>query len=118
MTNAIRNAGAIEIGKPGDVVGEVGRQETVYMVQWGWIALHAVVILGGTVFYVATMVSASRAEKAFRCLAWKNSSLAVLSKASELGPLFEPGDSVQELERKAGVKTASFNSAEGERLAP
>ncbi|KAM3564642.1 hypothetical protein ARSEF4850_001775 [Beauveria asiatica] len=114
MTDAIRNA----VPEVGQVVGEFGRQETVYMVQWSWITLHALLIVGGTAFYIATMVSASRAEKAFKCLAWKNSSLAVMSKASQLGSLFEVGDSVKQLERKAELKTASFNSLEGERLNP
>lgn len=118
MSNAMRNAGASEVENPGDFAGQSGRHDTVYMVQWGWISLHAVLIAGGAAFYIATVVCASGAEKKLQCLAWKNSSSAVISKASELGPLFEPGDSAREPECKAADMMASFNTTEDEKLDP
>lgn len=118
MTIAIRNSMASWVGKPGDNGGEIGDEVTVYTVRWGWITLHAILIVGSTTFFIATVRSSSEAKNTLQCLAWKNSSLAVISKAPELGPLFEPNDSILELERKAALKTTTFNKREGERLDP
>lgn len=115
MTFAIRNTLAGQ-ETAGDNGGEAGEVLTVYAVQWPWITLHAVLFVAGAAFYVVTVVSSTNAEKEMWCLAWKNSGLAVMSKAGEMGPLFAPGDSVRELERKAAEKTARFESKDGERL--
>ena len=118
MTSAIRNASPTKQDLSSIPNGEVGQQTTVYAVQWGWIALHALLIAGRTSFFIATVRSSAGAEKLQQCLPWKSSSLAIISKAAELGPLFEPTDSLRQLEEKAERQRATFNKKEGERLDP
>ncbi|CEJ90261.1 hypothetical protein VHEMI06056 [[Torrubiella] hemipterigena] len=120
MTNAIRNdgarGGATQLYGPRNTSGYIGLYKPIYSVQWGWIALHVTLITGGTVFFIITVKHSSLAERTLQCLAWKNNSLAIISKASELGPFFKSTDDVKELNRKAKAASATFNQKEGRSL--
>ena len=112
MTAAIRNSGSYNTS---DVEAEKGEVFTIYRVQWAWIVLHAISVAGGAIFLMATTLISSQENKvASYCLAWKNSSLAVMSKASELEPLFHHTDDIAALEEKATVSTATFRHKKGE----
>ena len=110
MTISMRNSGQDEP----TVFAEIGEAVTVYHVQWAWIALHAVIVSGSIVFFILTVLRSSKAQKVSSCWPWKNSSLAIISKAAELGPLFDPKDTIPELQEKARGKTGTFSSEQAE----
>lgn len=80
------------------VYGSEGTSNKYYKAQWGWIALHVAVLLGGVLFWAATVWNSTRLRTV---AAWKNSSLAAISRRSATAEGLERGDMVKEMEKRA-----------------
>jgi hypothetical protein len=78
MSNAIRN-GADEGAA---IEGIVGITTTVYDIDWRWIVLHGLILIGAVLFLITT-VWASSTRFARPLPVWKSSSLAVLLRHNE-----------------------------------
>lgn len=118
MTIEMRNNGGVNTGDVGAfVAGKTGERVTVYSIRWVWFSFHVALLVGGLVFCIITMAYATRKKKELDLKAWKNNSLAIISKASQLGGSgFEPSDEVWTLEDKARRRTNSFRVKEGDSL--
>lgn len=86
------------IGTP-PVLGMVEMPTTYYKAEWGWIALHAAVLLGGMVFW--WMTTGHTTESGETVLAWKSSSLAVLGRGDALGGVLDGAETVKEMKKRA-----------------
>lgn len=97
MTNVIR----LDVGfRPDNFVGGITlTHQTLYKTEWGWIVLHGLLLLGGVLLWCLTVCYSLRPSKTIP--AWKNSSLAVISRGFKaLGVLME-ADSVGEMQNRA-----------------
>lgn len=99
MSNALRDGADDEPGKV--VTGRSGALVTSYQVQWGWIAMHVAVFLGGLFFLLATMARSNGRNSAVVVPIWKEDALASLNFGSQLGNVFGPNDSVKEMKEVA-----------------
>lgn len=86
------------------VRGLIGVATTYYSVEWGWIALHGAMLLGGLLFCQLTVRNSSR-PAAVRI--WKGSSLAVMRQGRETGQILAGSKTVGEIKSRArGQKTS------------
>lgn len=84
----------------GDFVnGYQGDATKFYRAAWGWIVLHAVVLVGGALFWLVTLWSSSNFSRAVPT--WKNSALAVMSQGAVTGELLKGAGLVKEMEDRA-----------------
>lgn len=81
------------------VYGHIGTPTQYYKTQWGWIVLHSMVLIGGAVFWCVTVRNSARPLEAVP--AWKNSSLATMSRGSSAEEALKGADTVAEMEKKA-----------------
>lgn len=117
MTIEMRNSGGLDTNDPTAFVqGRTGALVTVYSIRWAWFSFHVALLVAGLVFCIVTMAYATRKRRELDLKAWKNNSLAIISKAPQLGSGFEPSDEVWTLEDKARRKTNSFTTKEGDGL--
>jgi hypothetical protein len=99
MSNAIR-AGADGSTKQ---TGSFGVQVVRYRIEWGWIALHAVVVLCGTTFLLMTAWETRRSKAPV----WKSNSLAVFRAGGLNKALLENANDLEAME--AVANTAHVN---------
>lgn len=81
------------------VYGRTGAPTQYYKTQWGWIALHGVVLIGRTVFSFVTMVQSARPSTAVSV--WKNSPLATISSGPSAVDALKGAETVRGMEKKA-----------------
>ena len=98
MSNAIR------AGDDHGIVqtGEIGIQYTYYRIRWGWIALHLLVVLSGTVFLLMTAFGRHGAP------VWKSNALAVMGQGRRIKGLLDGADDVEEMELRAKKRNVSL----------
>lgn len=94
MTNGMRDTGEKY------VYGRIGTPTKYYNTQWGWTVLHGIVLIGGVLFWRMTLRNSGRPPKAV-VSAWKNSSLAVISKGSTAAEELSGADTMVEMEKRA-----------------
>lgn len=99
MTDQMR-LNAVDNFRRRDVVdGNKMVRRDSYKVEWGWIALHGALLLGGIILWCLTVWHSLRPSQ--QIPAWKNSSLAVINSGFRaLGILIE-ADSVKEMKKSA-----------------
>ncbi|KAJ3496610.1 hypothetical protein NLG97_g2532 [Lecanicillium saksenae] len=85
-----------ELDKP--VYGLIGVATTYYSVEWGWMALHGVMLLGGLLFCQLTIRNSSSPELV---RIWKSSSLAVMRQGRETGHVLKESKTIEELRNRA-----------------
>lgn len=109
MTNNVRQKGGMlrrphfKEYKPAPMVeykedrvsGKVGVPTTVYRVEWYWISLHGIIVIGSIIFCAVTMVSKQNIP------VWKSHSLATMTQCSNETRPELAVDSIRELERRA-----------------
>ncbi|CAG8232295.1 unnamed protein product [Penicillium nalgiovense] len=81
------------------VYGRTGTPTQFYKTQWGWIALHGMVLIGGAAFAFMTMIGSASSSKAVPV--WKNSPLATISGGSSAADVLKGAETVSEMEKKA-----------------
>jgi hypothetical protein len=81
------------------VYGYKGTPTKYYKTQWGWIALHSLVLIGGALFWYVTVRNSARPSIAVPAL--KNNSLATISRGSTAVEALNGADTVMEMEKKA-----------------
>lgn len=113
MTNGMRRIDQHEADTE-YVGGSQGTQKKYYNTQWGWIALHGAVLSGGVLFWASTVWNSNRPRKAVP--AWKNSSLAVISRGSTAAETLEQADTMGGLEKRAREKTVTMPLDHGSAL--
>lgn len=89
------------------VEGRIGVQTVYYRVEWYWIALHGVILLGGIVFWASTSMEAGQQTVPV----WKNHSLAAVSQGTHLAvaDLIRDAKTTKDMEsvaRRGAVKLA------------
>lgn len=92
ITNDIRDNGLF-------IDGQVGVAVTLYRIQWYWITLHGVILIGGISFCLLTMQQSSRVSDTVP--PWKTSALAAMSQAPEAVPILGDIKDLEEMEKKA-----------------
>lgn len=97
MTNGIRKG--YDKYSVDYVYGRTGTPTQYYKTQWGWIVLHSMVLIGGAVFWCVTVRNSARPSK--EVPAWKNSSLAAISRGSPAEEVLKGADTVAEMQKKA-----------------
>jgi hypothetical protein len=85
------------------VYGRTGTPRQFYKTQWGWIALHGVVLIGGAVFAFVTMIDSAGPSK--EVPVWKNSPLATISTGASAVGALKGAETVSEMEKKARGET-------------
>ncbi|VUC24081.1 unnamed protein product [Clonostachys rosea] len=111
ITNEMRQSWTSGPARFGDapVVGLIGSTYIFYKVTWPWVALHAIVLLGGLVFCFLTMRS-SHLDKGLhqRAPVWKSNSLAVLKQGATTGQIFKDVWGLNQMEKiaRAGHRMA------------
>ncbi|KAI0468784.1 hypothetical protein F4859DRAFT_524337 [Xylaria cf. heliscus] len=112
MTNALINsADNIETdGIPKEQVGQTQSFVIVYRIEWGWIALHAIVLAAAWLFFIITIRINQRSGQGKE--AWKSNSLAVLGRGSMVNHILqEDTQSVGQMEQIAKhTKVCLFHS--------
>ncbi|KAJ5420870.1 hypothetical protein N7465_003389 [Penicillium sp. CMV-2018d] len=106
MTNRLRTSSsdyAVEV-----VYGRTGTPEKFYKTQWGWIALHGLVLFGGALFWCVTVRGSARSLES-SVPVWKNSSLATI-RASTAADVLRGAETVAEMEKKARGQCVDFGS--------
>ncbi|KAJ4367417.1 hypothetical protein N0V83_006999 [Neocucurbitaria cava] len=93
LSNAIR-AGA---DNSTTWTGASGVMTIYYRIQWPWIILNILVVIGAMLFLLATILQ-SRTTKV---PIWKSSALAPLSQIHEIGEVLVGVETIEEMERKA-----------------
>ncbi|CAI7620592.1 unnamed protein product [Penicillium viridicatum] len=106
MTNRLRTSSseyAVE-----SVYGQTGTPEEFYKTQWGWIALHGLVLFGGALFWCVTVRGSARSLES-SVPVWKNSSLATI-RASAAADVLRGAETVAEMEKRARGQCVDFGS--------
>ncbi|KAK2811932.1 hypothetical protein FQN50_001639 [Emmonsiellopsis sp. PD_5] len=98
MTNQIRGSNQEYPSDP-PVEGLKGVPTTYYKVKWGWTALPGAVLVGGMLFWYMTVRNSVR--RLMVVPAWKNSSLAVISRGSTAAEVLKGANTVKEMDIKA-----------------
>jgi hypothetical protein len=101
--------------------GRVGVQTTLYRIEWYWILLHGMILLGGVAFCTATWaLSAATGPSGEGIPAWKNHSLAAVSQGTHLAVADIIGGAVttKEMEKTAQGGAVSLVAAEKAPLLP
>lgn len=84
----------------GYVYGRTGTPTQYYKTQWGWIALHCLVLIGGALFVLVTVRISTRNSPGVPV--WKNSPLATMSGGLSLAvDILKGAETVGEMEKKA-----------------
>ncbi|RMJ27784.1 hypothetical protein PHISP_01357 [Aspergillus sp. HF37] len=112
MTNGMRQD--LHDGDTEYVSGFQGTPKKYYNTQWGWIALHGAVLSGGVLFWATTVWNSNRPLKAVP--AWKNSSLAVISRGSTAAEALERANTLGGMEKRACEKMVKMPLDHGSTL--
>lgn len=117
MSNALRAGGDVApAGADGEgsrVVGRVGVVTVLYRVDWRWIVLHGLVVLGA--FTAVVWVLTRSGIRGGHVPVWGGSTLAVMAKGEEMNGLFRDAGTVGVMEDRArGTEISWF----GERMIP
>ncbi|KAH8646740.1 hypothetical protein BX600DRAFT_518771 [Xylariales sp. PMI_506] len=106
---AVSMSNAIRAGADYNTVatGSTGIVTTFYMVQWGWIALHVVVVFAGAAFLIVTMWQSAGVVPVL-----KSNSLATMGSGAQIGSLLNWTTDTKEMERRAKNEIVSFNMSE------
>ena len=83
------------------VGGSIGSPKTYYKAEWGWIALHGLLLLVGFLFWCLTVWSSLRSSKVVP--AWKNSSLAVISRGSIAADMLKDTELAEDMVKRANA---------------
>lgn len=106
MSNAIR-AGDYSLGDTNSSSVHTGVAQVVvifYSIQWGWISLHAALVLVGLVFLAITIWKTI----SLGIPAWKSHSLPPLAFSHQVDDLFSGADSVSVMEQRAANHNVRF----------
>lgn len=98
ITNGMRQVDKQHEDDADYVFGRKGAAKKYYKTQWGWTALHGAVLVGGILFWAVTVWNSTRGPKV---PAWKNSSLATISRGSVAVEALRGADMVREMEKRA-----------------
>lgn len=106
MSNTIRAAEYSADGANSSTAQVGTAQVTVvwYSIKWGWIALHAVLVLVGLVFLAVTIWETA----SMRVPAWKSHSLPALAFPDQVGNLLSDAGSVAVMELRAAKHQVRF----------
>jgi len=106
MSNAIRAAEYSADGANSSTAQVGTAQVTVvwYSIKWGWIVLHAVLVLVGLVFLAITI----RETASMRVPAWKSHSLPALAFPDQVDNLLSDAGSVAVMEQRAAKYQVRF----------
>lgn len=95
MSNALRTGD--DTSPPGK--GRLLKPVTVYWVDWGWIALHGLIMLFEIIFFIIIVWSTSRTVG--RVPVWKSSELAVLSRGTVVAGALKDSQTLEDMEKRA-----------------
>ncbi|OJJ07869.1 hypothetical protein ASPVEDRAFT_89100 [Aspergillus versicolor CBS 583.65] len=84
------------------VYGHTGTPTQYYKAQWGWIALHCLVLIGAALFMLVTARNSTSSQSV---PVWKNSPLATISGGSSAVDILRGAETIGELEKKAREKS-------------
>jgi hypothetical protein len=113
MTNAVRGSANGADGTvssvPGSAQGVSGITQTVFRMQWEWMALHCTVFVLAIAFLLLTITHPGRN----RAPLWKSSALAILTTGENAAEALRGAKTMQQIrERAKKVEVVLFDAAE------